>query len=147
MQYLMIKNPGVAPEEGFTVFGVSTSRYSGNSQTIGQFGSGSKHAVNLLLRNDINPVIYAANLRMEFFTTPLPVKGKNFSQVNVKYSGTDPVTGKNRSASKDLSFTLEHGVFDWFRPVLRTAGIRLQCPRRQPGRNRQLRASGNQDRG
>jgi hypothetical protein len=116
MQYLRIANPGVAPVEGFTVFGVSTTRLAGASQTIGEKGSGSKHGITLLLRNDILPEVYAGTLKMEFFTKPLPVNDglmeHTYSQVWVKYGGTDS-DGKQRSATKDLSFTLDHASFDW----------------------------------
>ena len=50
MSYLVIQNPGVAPIEGFTLLGVSTTRDCGVEGTIGQFGSGNKHAINVLLR-------------------------------------------------------------------------------------------------
>ncbi len=114
--YLRIMNPGVAPSEGFTIFGVSTSRYSDQSQTIGKFGTGAKHSVNLLLRNNINPIIFCGRLKLEFYTRPLSVNDGisscDFSRVCVKYSGQDE-TGKSKSSTEDLSVTLESGVFDW----------------------------------
>lgn len=116
MQYLCIRNPGLAPIEGFTVLGVSTTRYAGSFQTIGQFGSGSKHAVNLLLRNNINPVIYVGKLRLEFFTKPMNVNdglsSHDYSRVCVKYGGQD-ANGKNCSSTEEMSVTLEHGIYDW----------------------------------
>ena len=45
--FLCIQNPGVAPVEGFTLLGVSTTRDCGVEGTIGQFGSGNKHAINV----------------------------------------------------------------------------------------------------
>ena len=48
--YLLVQNPGVAPVEGYTLLGVSTTRNCGVVGTIGQFGSGAKHAINTLLR-------------------------------------------------------------------------------------------------
>ena len=44
--FLMIANNGVAPVQSFTVLGVSTAR--GNSDKIGQFGSGAKHGLSLI---------------------------------------------------------------------------------------------------
>ncbi|RJQ25011.1 hypothetical protein C4577_06410 [Candidatus Parcubacteria bacterium] len=108
MNYLLIRNPGVAPIEGFTVLGVSTTRYTGDSNVIGQFGTGSKHAITLLLRNAINPIIYTGTNRLEFFTKPLSVNdglsSHDYSQVCVRYGNAAP---------KDLSFTLENGIYDW----------------------------------
>ena len=46
--FLRIQNPGVAPVEGFTLLGVSTTRDCGVEGAIGQFGSGNKHAINVL---------------------------------------------------------------------------------------------------
>ena len=48
--FLLVQNPGVAPVEGFTLLGVSTTRDCGVEGAIGQFGSGNKHAINVLLR-------------------------------------------------------------------------------------------------
>ncbi len=52
--YLKIENIGVCPPEGFTFFGVSLADTSNNSGVIGQFGSGSKHACAVLLRNELS---------------------------------------------------------------------------------------------
>lgn len=112
MSYLMIRNPGVADPAAFTLLGVSTTRYSGVSGTIGQYGSGSKNALAKLLRDNINPVIVPGNLKMEFFSKPKLISGQIFNQVCVKYSGKD-LDGTNRSSTEDLGFTLEWGVQDW----------------------------------
>jgi hypothetical protein len=48
--FLCVQNFGVAPIEGYLLLGVSTTRDCGVSGTIGQFGSGAKHAINTLLR-------------------------------------------------------------------------------------------------
>ena len=66
--YLKIENLGVCPPEGFTVFGVSLANTSNNVGVIGQFGSGSKHSVAVLLRNDLSPVVFAGSLKLEFST-------------------------------------------------------------------------------
>ena len=59
--FLCVQNPGVAPVEGFTLLGVSTSR--GETGTIGQFGSGAKHAINTLLRAGLKLTIYCGKTR------------------------------------------------------------------------------------
>jgi len=63
---LLIQNSGVAPTEGFTLLGVSTTRGCGVDGTIGQFGSGTKHAINVLLRAGLKVVIYCGKTRLEF---------------------------------------------------------------------------------
>jgi hypothetical protein len=115
--YLKIENIGVSPAEGFTVLGVSLADTANNRGVIGQFGSGNKHAVNVLLRHNLSPVVFAGTLRMEFFTKDQTVSDskatKDFARVGVKYGGTDPVTGSSRSSTEDLGFVLDYGKQDW----------------------------------
>lgn len=114
--YLMIQNPGVAPEEAFTLLGASTKRDSDNAATIGRFGTGNKHGIAVLLRHELNPVVFAGNLKLEFGTRSQPVndgiKSTTFNRVVVKYGGRDR-NGASRSATEDLGFVLEHGSADW----------------------------------
>lgn len=114
--YLMIQNPGVAPEEAFTLLGASTKRGSDNAATIGKFGTGNKHGVAVLLRNDLNPVVFAGNLKLEFTTRQQKVddgiKNTVFNRVVVKFGGKDRA-GVSRSATEDLGFVLDHGSADW----------------------------------
>lgn len=110
--FLMIKNPGVADPCAFTMLGVSTTRYAAQSGTIGQFGSGSKHSLCLLLRENISPIVYSSNLKMEFFAKPKFVQGRQYNQVLVKYSGKDQ-EGNTKNSTEDLSITLEWGIQDW----------------------------------
>ena len=115
--YLKIENVGVCPAEAFTVLGVSLAHTSANPGVIGQFGSGSKHAVAVLLRNELSPVVFAGTLRLEFGTRPQVVSDaqatKEFSRVVVRYGGSDPVTGASRSSTEDLGFVLNYGEKDW----------------------------------
>lgn len=110
--YLCIRNPGVADPRAFTLIGASTTRSSTKEGSIGQFGSGTKHAIALLLRYGIRPVIYPGNLKMEFYSKPETIKGSTFNRVCINYGGKDE-DGRNRSGSEDTSFTLEWGVQDW----------------------------------
>jgi hypothetical protein len=50
--YLKIENPGVCPVEGFILLGATSKRLVDNESlfTVGQFGSGGKLSVNVLLR-------------------------------------------------------------------------------------------------
>ncbi len=115
--YLKIENPGVCPPEGFTVLGVSLADTNNHEGIIGQFGSGNKHAVAVLLRHDLSPVVFAGTLRLEFSTRPQTVAdsqaSKEFARVVVKYGGTDPNTGASRSSTEDLGFVLDYGKQDW----------------------------------
>ena len=115
--YLKIENPGVCPPEGFTVLGVSLADTSNHVGVIGQFGSGNKHAVAVLLRQDLSPVVFAGTLKLEFSTRPQTVTdglaSKDFGRVVVKYGGTDPIGGASRSSTEDLGFVLDYGKQDW----------------------------------
>jgi hypothetical protein len=115
--YLKIENVGVCPPEGFTVLGVSLADTSDNAGVIGTFGSGSKHGVAVLLRNGLSPIVFAGTLKLEFSSRPQTVSdsqaSKEFGRVVVKYGGTDPVTGANRSSTEDLGFVLDYGKQDW----------------------------------
>ena len=104
MLYLTIKNRGVCPMEGFTVLGVSTAR--GNSESIGQFGSGAKHGMLTCLRMGVNPVVYLGRTKLQFHSEPATMEGTNktYNKVFCKV-GT--------KAPKELSIALEYGELDW----------------------------------
>lgn len=116
MQYLMMQNEGIAPVEGYTVLGVSTTRTDKREGTSGQFGSGSKHAINLCLRNGISPIIFTGLLKMEFYTKPQTIDdglvSTEFGIVHCKMSGKLP-DGKTKNTDKDLGFVVEYGALDW----------------------------------
>jgi len=99
------------------VLGVSLADTSTHEGVIGTFGSGSKHGVAVLLRNDLAPIVFAGTLKMEFSTRPQTVSdnqaSKEFGRVVVKFGGTDPMTGANRSSTEDLGFVLDYGKHDW----------------------------------
>lgn len=108
--FLMIQNPGVAPVEGFTLLGVSMTRDCGVSGTIGQFGSGAKHAINTLLRSGLKLLIYCGKTRMEFTTREETITDglvtKSIKRVVCKLGGTSNKT-------LDMGWCLDFGVIDW----------------------------------
>lgn len=114
--FLKIENIGVCPPEGFTVLGVSLADTTDRQGVIGQFGSGNKHGVAVLLRNELAPVIFAGTLKLEFGTKPQTVGDglaeKEFARVVVKFGGTD-ANGVSRSSTEDLGFVLDYGKQDW----------------------------------
>lgn len=110
MSLLLIQNPGVAPTEGFTLLGVSTTRGCGVAGTIGQFGSGSKHSINVLLRAGLSVTVYCGKTKMEFLTRDEQVNdglgSKTIQRVYVKFGGTSTKT-------LDLGWVLDFGAIDW----------------------------------
>jgi hypothetical protein len=106
----MIQNSGEAPAEGFTLLGVSTTRGCGVEGTIGQFGSGTKHAINVLLRAGLKVVVYCGRTRMEFLTREDRVSDglvdQSVQRVYVQFSGTS-------TKKVDLGWVLDFGAIDW----------------------------------
>ena len=110
MNYLLIQNPGVAPIEGYTLLGMSTTRDCGVEGTIGQFGSGAKHAINVLLRAGIKFWIYCGPTRLDFFTVEDYIddglSGKTIKRVCCKLGGTS-------TKVIDCGWCLDFGAIDW----------------------------------
>ena len=100
--YLLIENAGVCPLEGFTILGLSSSR--SKEDKIGEFGSGNKHAINVLLRHDLPPRIYLGTKKLEFVTEPDTFEGETYHKVLYRLGGKRPV---------ETGFCLEFGVRDW----------------------------------
>jgi len=108
--FLMIQNPGVAPVEGYTLLGVSTTRDCGVDGTIGQFGSGTKHAINVLLRAGLKVFVCCGKTRLDFQTRDDEVDDgltrKRVQRVVCKLGGTSTRT-------IDLGWVLDFGAIDW----------------------------------
>ena len=115
--HLMIENVGIADMETFTLLGVSTTRYDNAVERIGMFGSGFKNALCVFLRQNINPIVFISNLRLEFFTETKNIRGvgneqRDYHQVCVKLSGKDN-DGNQIKRTEKLGFTTEFGEIDW----------------------------------
>jgi hypothetical protein len=108
--FLCIQNPGVAPVEGFTLLGVSTTRDCGVEGTVGQFGSGNKHAINVLLRAGLKVIAYCGKTRLDFQTRDDEIDDglvrKLIKRVVCKMGGTSTRT-------IDLGWVLDFGAIDW----------------------------------
>lgn len=113
--FLKIENKGVAPFEGFTLFGATSKRTSNNPLVIGTFGSGSKMAVGTLLRANINPQVFCGLTKLQFHTKPVVMKSTSgdvtHRQVCVTFGGK--IEDKSVSRTEDLSFVLDYGTKDW----------------------------------
>jgi hypothetical protein len=84
--------------------------------TIGQFGSGNKHALNVLLRAKLYPMVFCGNHKLEFTTRPGRMKAvegeTGYNRVVVKHGGTDE-SGTSVTYTEELSQTDEYGILDW----------------------------------
>jgi len=110
MNFLKIQNIGECQIEGFTKLGLSTAR--GNSEKIGQFGSGTKMGVLCLLRHNLNPVIFAGKNKIEFSTEKSVFDSTTYDKVFVSVNNRKP---------QETSLTLQYGALDWHTP---TMGVR-----------------------
>ncbi len=115
--FLKIENAGVAPYEGFTLFGATSKRNSTNPLCIGTFGSGGKMAVGTLLRAFINPQVFCGLTKLNFYTKPVTMKATGgdvqHKQVYVHIDGKLPENDDNTKGHKALSFVLDYGTKDW----------------------------------
>jgi hypothetical protein len=99
--YLLIENYSEAPIESFTLLGASSAR---GTDKIGQFGTGTKHGINLLLRQGIPFRVYSGKDKVEFDTQAIDFQGRE--QFKVTYS----VNGRK---TRDTGWTLDWGAMDW----------------------------------
>lgn len=101
--YLMIRNVGLCDVESFTLLGASSAR--GNQTKIGQFGSGAKHGIGVLLRHGISPTVYIGKSdKLTFGYVEKVVNGSTCHPITMARNGRKP---------QELSYTLEHGSIDW----------------------------------
>lgn len=113
--YLCISNNGVAPYEALTILGITSTRYREHPLFIGQFGSGAKHAIALLLRIGIHPIIYCGKTKLTFTTEPRVVNGREYLQSVCNIAGQIEVNGKTKSVNKTerMGFVLDFGSLEW----------------------------------
>jgi hypothetical protein len=100
--YLMIQNKGVAPEGAYTILGASGNRDADN--TIGQFGTGNKHAINCCLREGLEVRVYCGADRLSFGYTEEKFEDKIVHRITLTKNGKKPV---------ERDWTLDWGSLDW----------------------------------
>jgi hypothetical protein len=89
---------------------MSEARNCGVEGVIGKFGSGTKHAINLLLRKGIEFHIYAGRTRLEFYY--------EIERVQTAHGVTETprvkcrLTG-DRNRTIDCGWVLDFGAMDW----------------------------------
>lgn len=98
---LLIQNEGVAPIEAYTLLGYSTAR---GTDAIGQFGTGAKHGICVLLRAGINVRVYCGTDKLVFSTIEEEVDGRLVKRVAVQV---------NRRKPRPLDWVLDFGAIDW----------------------------------
>lgn len=104
-QYLRIANKGETQVEAFTVLGASSAR--GDSDKIGQFGSGAKHGILCLLRAGLQLIIMCGKEKIVPQCQPQTIHGKVQERVCFRIG--------NRLETS--SMVLDFGAIDWKEPV------------------------------
>ena len=100
--FLKIENSGVCPVEGFILLGATSKRLADNDSpyTVGQFGSGNKHALNVLLRAKLFPVVFCGNHKLEFGSFSIASTASTCSRARCN-SGGRPLHGMATKAIKN----------------------------------------------
>lgn len=111
--YLCISNNGIAPVEALTMLGVTSTRYQSDDLFIGQFGSGAKHAIALLLRMGIGPTIYCGKTKLTFTTEPAVIGNREYIRPVCTVSGFNSKNGGSVTKTEKLGFVLEFGSLEW----------------------------------
>jgi hypothetical protein len=99
--YAKIQNNKTCPVDRFLVLGLTTSR--DNDNAIGQFGSGSKHAVFTLLRAGLEVVIYPGQSEIRFKTKTKISGGHEYHQIYAIVDGEE----------QSMNVALDFGELDW----------------------------------
>lgn len=102
--YLSIQNDTVLPVEALVKLGLSS--HKDDADTIGKFGSGSKHGILVLLRAGLNPVITTDKDKITFYSKPQQMKDTQYHSVFAKVSGS-------RQQTIELGVTLNYGSDSW----------------------------------
>lgn len=100
--YLMIENKNECPIQGFTVLGVGTSR--DEEGKIGQFQTGAKLSIVLLIRKQLTPIIYSGETKLTFETIEEMMGHKLFNRVCYR---------ENDGPIQKLGWSTEYGDLDW----------------------------------
>lgn len=99
--FLRIASKGEAQVESFTVLGASSAR--GQSDKIGQFGSGAKHAILCALRERLQLQIFCGKTKIIPQTQPQVIHGTMQERVCFRID----------SKLEQSSMTLDFGSLDW----------------------------------
>lgn len=77
--YLLIENQGEAELSSLTLMGASTKR--SHADSIGMFGTGSKYALSVLMREDIEVVMFFGSKRIGLDVEKVALRGETFHQI------------------------------------------------------------------
>lgn len=97
------KTPTLLDIRALTIMGLSAKPNSTNP--IGQFGTGLKYAIAVLVRMGARLTIFVDKDRYTFAKKPMDFRGERRELINMRHFAE----GRNRSSNTDLPFTTEYG--------------------------------------
>lgn len=108
--YLKIENPGVVGSDLLSIVGASTAR--GSNNLIGQFGSGFKYSVSLLLRNSLDFRLFVGKDGFTFEVDERTSKDVVGRAITINEVVMKQVAGSSRKR-RNMGFDMGFGALDW----------------------------------
>lgn len=102
MTAIVHRTPGLIDIRSFTTMGMSAKV---GDNPLGQFGTGLKYAIAVLVRAGARPVVWIGRDRYEFFCEATDFRGKEFQLVRMRVKKW----GGLRTVNHNLPFTTEYG--------------------------------------
>ena len=100
MRYLVIENKGEMGPEGFLLMGTSTKRNQAGQ--IGQFGTGAKFGLAVLLREGVNVITISGEKRYTFGTEKVTFREQEFDRITIR-------EGRHKPESTQYTTAMGHG--------------------------------------
>lgn len=107
---IVFTTPGLIDIRSFTMMGLSAKPSS--DRPIGQFGTGLKYVIAVLIRHSIEPILFIGKDKFTFQKKESDFRGQRIEMIQMKveeYSWMDRLLLKPRYV--DLPFTTEYGKF------------------------------------
>lgn len=110
MRYLLIENRGTTGTDLLTIVGASTAR--NKDEMIGQFGSGAKYALALLLRKSLEVKLCIGKDTYEFGIDERETRDVADREFKIREVVMRQVGGSNRK-TRPMGFDVSFGEIDW----------------------------------
>lgn len=107
---IIFTTPGLIDIRSFTMMGLSLK--PGTERPIGQFGTGLKYAIAVLIRHGIEPILFIGKDKYTFQRKESDFRGQPIEMIQMKveeFSWIDRLLLKPKYI--DLPFTIEYGKF------------------------------------
>lgn len=103
MRTIVHRTPGLIDVRSFTLMGASAKPNSTNP--IGQFGTGMKYSIAVLVRMGVKPAVYIGRDKYTFYCEKADFRGAEFDQIRMKKERWS----LTRASKHDLPYTTSYG--------------------------------------